>query len=164
EYIPATVQVIVNKRLKYACKACESTMKSIRREKSKPIVDEMQAWLTTNVNRVPKKMPIGEAIQYAIKQWPHLVNYLEDGRLEIDNNRSERAVKPFVIGRKNWLFSGNHHGAIAGANIFSLIETAKIHGLNPHYYLRHIFTYLPQAQTLEQWEALLPWNCKGGVG
>lgn len=139
------------------------TIKSIRLENAKPILDEMHAWLTINANKVPPKMPIGDAIHYAIKQWPHLLHYMEDGRLEIDNNRSERAVKPFVIGRKNWLFAGNHHGAIAGANLFSLIETAKIHGLNPYNYLRHVFTNLPKAETLEQLEALLPWNCKSVV-
>ena len=87
--------------------------------------------------------------------------YLDDGRLEIDNNRSERAVKPFVIGRKNWLFAGNHHGAIAGANLLSLIETAKIHGLNPYNYLQYLFTKFPNAKTLEQLEGLLPYHCKG---
>lgn len=89
--------------------------------------------------------------------------YLEDGRLEIDNNRTERAVKPFVVGRKNWLFAGNHRGAIASANLYSLIETAKAHGLNPYDYLRHVFTHLPNAKTLEQLETLLPFNCKGVV-
>jgi len=88
------------------------------------------------------------------------MHYLDDGRLEIDNNRSERLMKPFAVGRKNWLFAGNQQGARASANLLSLIETAKAHELNPYHYLRHLFTHLPAAKTLEQIEALLPYNCK----
>ena len=140
--------------------ASPELIKVLRQEKARPIIEEMQQWLQTHALKVPPKSPIGDAIHYALKQWPHFLHYLEDGRLEIDNNRSERAVKPFVIGRKNWLFAGNHQGAIAGANLLSLIETAKIHGLNPYHYLRYIFTHLPRAKTLEQLEALLPYHCK----
>ncbi|MFN7096631.1 MAG: IS66 family transposase, partial [Gammaproteobacteria bacterium] len=143
--------------------ASTSVVMAARHEKAKPIIDEMYDWLLTHSTKAPVKSPIGDAIHYALKQWPHFLHYLGDGRLEIDNNRSERAIKPFVIGRKNWLFAGNHHGAIAGANIMSLIETAKIHGLNPYEYLRHVFTHLPFAQTLEQLEALLPYRCKSVV-
>lgn len=135
-------------------------IKSTRLEKAAPILNDMHDWLQVQNMKVPAKSPIGEAIHYTLKQWPHLLHYLDDGRLEIDNNRSERAIKPFVIGRKNWLFAGNHHGAIAGANLMSLIETAKAHGLNPYDYLRHVFTHLPHAHTLEQLEALLPYHCK----
>lgn len=145
-------------------KASADIIKTTRLEQAQPSLNEMHHWLQTHRNKVPPKSPIGEAIHYALKQWPHLLHYLEDGRLEIDNNRSERAIKPFVIGRKNWLFAGNHHGAIAGANLMSLIETAKAHGLNPYDYLRHLFTHLPNAHTLEQLEALLPYRCKGAVG
>lgn len=134
-------------------------VKAVRQEKSKPILDAMHIFLLQNVNKVPKKMPIGEAIQYALNQWPHLQHYLEDGRLAIDNNLSERAIKPFVIGRKNWLFAGNVRGAIAGAHIFTLIETAKLHKKNPYDYLCHVLTCLPTADTLEKLEALLPWHC-----
>ncbi len=138
--------------------ASSDTIKQQRHEKAKPIMDEMLLWLQTQSTRTPPKSPIGEAIGYALKQWRHFTNYLNDGRLEIDNNRSERAVKPFVIGRKHWLFAGNHHGAIAGANLMSLIETAKVHGLNPYDYLRYVFTHLPNAHSLEQLEGLLPWG------
>ncbi len=121
----------------------------------------MHGWLQAHSLKISPKSPIGEAIGYAHKQWPHFLHYLDNGRLEIDNNRSERAVKPFVIGGKNWLFAGNHHGAIAGANLLSLIETAKIHGFNPYDFLRYLFTHLPHAKTFEQLEALLPYHCKG---
>jgi len=141
--------------------ASPEIVKAKRQEKAKPIALEMGEWLQTHAARTSNKTPIGDALHYALKQWPHFMLYLDDGRLEIDNNRSERAIKPFVIGRKNWLFAGNHHGAIASANILSLIETAKVHGHNPYDYLRHVFTYLPHAKTLEQLDALLPWHCKG---
>lgn len=142
-------------------KASFDIIKTTRLAKAVPLLNDMHDWLQIHSVKVPVKSPIGEAIQYALNQWSHLLHYLDDGRLEIDNNRSERAIKPFVIGRKNWLFAGNHHGAIAGANLMSLIETAKAHGLNPYDYLRHVFTHLPHAHTLEQLEALLPYQCKG---
>jgi len=86
------------------------------------------------------------------------VRYLEDGRWPIDNNPAENAIRPFVIGRKNWLFSATPKGADASANLYSLIETAKANGLEPSVYLAIVFTELPQADTLEAIEALLPWN------
>ncbi|MBY0544662.1 MAG: IS66 family transposase [Gammaproteobacteria bacterium] len=141
--------------------ASPEPIKTIRHEKARPIIEQMHAWLQMHSLKSPPKSPMGEAISYTLKQWHHFLHYLDDGRLEIDNNRSERAVKPFVIGRKTWLFAGNHLGAIAGANLLSLIETAKIHELNPYDYLRYLFTHLPHAKTLEQLEALLPYHCKG---
>jgi transposase len=99
-------------------------------------------------------------------QWPHLTRYVEDGRYPIDNNAAENAIRPFVVGRKHWLFSASQAGATASANLYSLIETAKANGIEPYAYLRRVFTDLPNAQSVEQIEALLPWNVnvKGGVG
>lgn len=84
------------------------------------------------------------------------------GLYPIDNNAAERAIRPFTIGRKNWLFSASRAGAKASANLYSLIETAKANGLNPYDYLQHLFNELSQAQTLEQIEAILPWNVPPG--
>ncbi len=84
--------------------------------------------------------------------------YLEDGRLSIDNNATENAIRPFVLGRKNWLFSATPEGAEASATLFSLLETAKANGHEPYSYIRFIFEKLPYAETLEEYEALLPWN------
>lgn len=86
--------------------------------------------------------------------------YLEDGRLEISNNRSERAIKPFAVGRKNWLFSDSAAGAQAAANIFSLIETCKAHDVNLYDWLRDTLTKIPSCESLEQFEALTPWVFK----
>lgn len=237
EYIPAKVQVIVNVRKTYACKACEDTIKTApvlpaiipksiatpsllshiavakyddhqplyrrkffaitqavkteglahqamayitelyaiestlreqeadhqaiyqaRQAHAKPIALTMGAWLKANITKVPQKSPIGAAMQYALNCWPNFTRYLDDGRLHIDNNLSERAIKPFVIGRKNWMFCGNTRGAIASANLFSLIETTKAHGHHPYNYLNHVFTLLPLAKTPEQLQALLPYH------
>ena len=104
------------------------------------------------------KSPIGQAIIYALNQWPKLINYIEDGRCDIDNNRSERAIKPFVMGRKNWLFSHSMKGVEASQIIYSLIETAKAHKLQPYDYLRFILEKMPYAIKLSDVEKLLPYN------
>ena len=94
------------------------------------------------------------------EQWPYLTRYLEDGRLELSNNRAERSIKPFVMGRKNWLFANTTGGAQASAVIYSLIETAKVNGLDPYRYLLWVLQNAPQlSQTDEAWpESLLPAN------
>ncbi len=129
-----------------------------RQEHAAPLLDVFHRWLEENSRRVPPQSPIGKAITYALNQWRYLLNYLKDGRLEIDNNRSERGIKPFVIGRKNWLFMGNYQGAKAAANLFSLIESAKANGFNPFDYLKHVFEKLPSCKTLEDFEALMPFK------
>ena len=105
---------------------------------------------------MPPSSATGKALNYLHNEWDKLVRYLEDGRLEIDNNGAENAIRPFVLGRKNWLFSDSVKGVKASANLYSLIETAKANGLEPYAYLRHLFTELPKAQTVEAIEALLP--------
>ena len=106
---------------------------------------------------LPKGL-LGKALAYLDKNWNKLTVYVQDGRLNIDNNPAENAIRPFVIGRKNWLFSASVKGAKASANLYSLIETAKANGLEPYAYLQHISTPLPAAKSLEEIEALLPWN------
>ncbi|WP_348637041.1 transposase [Methylomonas sp. UP202] len=93
---------------------------------------------------------------YLGKQWASLTVYCEDGRLDIDNNATERAIRPFVIGRNNWIFSDTVGGAKASTNLYSLIETAKLNGLEPYRHLQPIFTEPPKAQTLADIEKLLP--------
>ena len=103
----------------------------------------------------------GKALHYLLEQWPKLIRYLQDSRLSIDNNATERAIRPFVIGRRNWLFADTPRGAGASANLYSLIETAKANGIEPYPYLRHIFKELRAARTVEQLEALLPFERDG---
>ena len=114
--------------------------------------------MTPCLPEVPPQSATGKALYYLHNEWSKLTGYLNDGRLEIDNNRAENAIRPFVVGRKNWLFSGSVRGVKASANLYSLIETAKANGLEPYAYLRRVFTELPQANTVEDIEALLPGN------
>lgn len=101
---------------------------------------------------------------YLNNQWPKLIRYTENGAWPIDNNLAENCIRPFVIGRKNWLFAATAEGAKASANLYSLVETAKANDLEPSAYLKNIFTLLPQAKTVDDVEALLPWNINKAVG
>lgn len=131
-----------------------------RLEQARPILDELYAWLMSTLPQVPPETATGKALNYLHREWTKLIRYLDDGRYEIDNNRAENAIRPFVIGRKNWLFSDSVRGVKASANLYSLIETAKANGLEPYGYLRRVFTELPRAKTVEAVEALLPGNIK----
>jgi len=128
----------------------------IRQERSRPIVDQIRDWLNESVGSVPPKSLTGKALGYLDKQWPKLVRYLEDGRIRMDTNLVENAIRPFVIGRKNWMFADTVRGAEASANLYTVIETAKANGIEPYAYLRHVFAELPKATKLENIEALLP--------
>ena len=105
-----------------------------------------------------QKSKLGKAVNYLIEEEPYLRRYIEDGRLEIDNNRAERSIKPFVIGRKNWLFANTPSGAKASATAFSIIKTAKENDLDPYEYLRYVFTKAPNLQENESIDILLPRN------
>jgi len=123
-----------------------------------PILDDLQTWLEKSLAEVPPSTLTGKALAYLHGQWSKLVGYLDDGRLAIDNNACERAIRPFVIGRRNWLFSDTPNGAHASANLYSIIETAKANGHEPYRYLRFLFTELPKASSPEQIATLLPFN------
>jgi len=127
-----------------------------RQAEAKPIIEKMHKWLQKSLTHSPPQSKLGEALIYLNNQWPRLVCYLEDGRYPVDNNLAENSIRPFTIGRKNWLFSNSQAGAKASANLYSLVETAKANQLNPYEYLREIFTRLPNAETVEDIEALLP--------
>jgi transposase len=129
-----------------------------RQKHARPILDEIRSWLDDVLPQVAPSSAAGRALSYLNNEWEHLTRYLDDGRLEIDNNGAENAIRPFVLGRKNWLFSASVKGVKASANLYSLIETAKANGLEPYGYLRHVFTELPRAETVEAIEALLPGN------
>ena len=129
-----------------------------RQQQARPVLDELRAWLDEALLQVPPTSATGKALNYLNREWGKLIRYLDDGRLEIDNNGAENAIRPFVVGRKNWLFSDSVKGVKASANLYSLIETAKANGLEPYAYLRYLFTELPKAETVEAIEALLPGN------
>jgi transposase len=130
----------------------------IRQQQAKPITDKLRQWLEKSLPTVPPQTAIGKALHYLHNQWDRLVRYLDDGAYPIDNNRAENAIRPFTVGRKNWLFSNSQAGAKASANLYSLIETAKANSLNPYEYLKLVFKELPNAQSVEAIEKLLPWH------
>jgi transposase len=131
----------------------------LRQEGSKPILEKFKSFLDELKPKVPPKNALGAAIDYALSNWTAINVYLEDGRLNIDNNPIENKIRPFALGRRNWLFMGNPRGATAAATIFSLIESAKANGLEGYYYLRHILTRLPYCKSKEELRALLPHYC-----
>lgn len=130
----------------------------LRQEKARPVWDELRAWLDRNRNATPPQTLTGKAIGYLADEWPKLTRCLDDGRIKVSNVLCENAIRPFVVGRKAWLFSDTPAGAHASAKLYSIIETAKAAELEPFAYLRLIFEKLPQARTLADVEALLPWN------
>jgi hypothetical protein len=131
-----------------------------RQVRSRPVLDAFRAWLKTQKTQVLPKSSFGQAINYCLSQWDKLIAFLQDGRLELDNNRSERSIKPFVIGRKNWLFANTPRGARASAITYSIIETAKENGLNPFQYLSYLFEKLPNLNPKDSnaLDQLLPWS------
>jgi transposase len=134
----------------------------LRHERSRPVMEAMRDWLDEALPRIAPQSLTGKALAYLHRQWPKLVRVLDDGRIPLDTNLVENAIRPFVVGRKGWLFADTVRGAQASANLYSLIETAKANGLEPYAYLRLVFTELPRATTLEHIEALLPWNADRG--
>jgi transposase len=138
--------------------ALTETIYEYRQQHAKPVLKEFKQWLDENSLHIRPKSPLGEAFGYALNQWGKLTRYIDDGRLEMDNGESERKIKPFVIGRKNWLFCHSVAGAKAAEIIYSIIETAKHHHVEPYSYLRYVLTQLPYATTEADVEALLPFN------
>ena len=129
-----------------------------RQTRSRAVLDELRGWLDRVLPTVPPSAALGQALGYLHRQWPRLIRYIERGDLPIDNNPAENAIRPFVVGRKGWLFSDTQAGARASALIYSLVETAKANGLEPYLWLRNVLQALPTATTVEDFEALLPWN------
>ena len=127
---------------------------------SLPAIEALHAWLEKTQPEVTPKSALGTALAYLQKYWTRLVRYTERGDLPIDNNRCENAIRPFVVGRKAWLFSDTPAGATASAVIYSLVQTAKANGLEPYAWLRRVMRDLPKAKTVDEVEALLPWNLK----
>ena len=123
-----------------------------------PVLAQLRRWLDETLPSVPPKTALGQALAYLHAYWPRLIRYTERGDLPIDNNPAENAIRPFVVGRKAWLFSDTPGGAHASALIYSLIETTKANGLEPYTWLRRVLRKLPAAKTADEFEALLPWN------
>jgi transposase len=127
-----------------------------RKEKVMPILKSFKKWLELKVLQIPPSTLLGKAVNYTLKEWEKLQKYLDSPFLTPDTNLVENSIRPFVLGRKNWMFSGSPQGAHASATLFSLIETAKANGLEPYRYLKYIFTKLPTATTQDDYRSLTP--------
>jgi transposase len=130
----------------------------LRQEKSRPLVEKFKGWLDEVYPTLLPQSPLGKAVNYCIKLWPGLTRFLDDGRLEVDNNLTEQEIKPFVIARKNFLFSSSVDGAHALCMHMSLIRTAKAHGLDPYHYYVKLLKRIPHCKIVADYEKLLPWN------
>lgn len=164
---PGMVQMALSKIAKLY--AIEKQIKSlsveqrylIRQEKSKPLLDDFKIWCEKSSLQTVKDSKLGVAVNYVLNQWKYLTHYLEEGHLQIDNNTAEQHIKPFVIGRKNWVMNQTPRGANASAVLYSLVQTAKENNLEPFAFLKHILTEIPklgrhyEKQELDQF---LPWN------
>ena len=129
-----------------------------RKERAEPILDKFKTWLDKRIGEVPPSLLLGKALHYTVGQWDKMTAYLESPYLTPDNNACENAIRPFVLGRKNWLFNKSPEGAKSSCGMYSLIETARQNGLVPLDYLVMLFERCPTAQYPEDWEKLLPWN------
>lgn len=129
-----------------------------RQTHSVPVLADIESLLVANMHAVLPKSLLGQALHYLASQWNKLRRYVEDGRYSIDNNAQENAIRPFCVGRRNWLFADTVAGANASANLYSLLQTCQVNGIDGYRYLRALFTALPKAQTADDYAALLPWR------
>lgn len=130
---------------------------TVRQERSGPLLDELHAWLSVTLRTVSVKSPLAGAIHYALVRWRALTRYRDDGRIEIDNNSAERAIRPVVLGRRNYLFAGSDAGGERAANLYSLIGTAMLNAMDPYLYLRHVLERVGE-HPINRIDELLPWH------
>jgi len=131
--------------------------RSVRNARARPLLDSMHLWLETSLATLSRKSETAAAIHYALTLWPAMVCYVDDGRIEIDNSAAERALRGVAVGRRNYLFAGSDRGGERAAVFYTLIESAKLNGLDPEAYLRHLLTHIAE-HPICRIEELLPWN------
>ena len=130
----------------------------MRNARSRPLVERLKPWLEVQLTRIPMRSALAEAIRYALTRWPALCRFLEDGRVELDNNTVERAIRPVALGRKNHLFAGSDGGADRWAIVASLIATAKLNNVEPYAYLKDVLERITKGHPARDLDTLLPWN------
>jgi hypothetical protein len=133
-------------------------LKQLRQDRSMQVIAEIEALLLRHLHSVLPGSLLGKALHYATSQWPKLTRFVEDGNYPLDNNVCENAIRPFCVGRRNWLFSDTVGGANASANLYSLLQTCMANGIDGYQYLRELLVALPCAKTVDDYEALLPWR------
>jgi hypothetical protein len=131
--------------------------RSVRHDQSRPIIDDLRAWLDTTLAKLPRRSRTAEAIRYALKLWSGLTVFLDDGRVEIDSNIVERSIRPIALSRKNALFAGSDQGGVHWGVIASLIETCKLNAVDPQAYLASTLTRLVNRHPARQIDQLMPW-------
>jgi transposase len=129
-----------------------------RRALSQPILGDIEKLLLAHVHTVLPKSVLGQALHYLARQWPKLIRFVDDGCYSLDNNVQENAIRPFCVGRRNWLFADTVDGAQASANLYSLLQTCVVNGIDAWRYLRALLVALPAATTVDDYAALLPWR------
>lgn len=132
---------------------------AIRQQKTKPKVDAFQSWAEAKLARIPGKSDLAKAFRYGLSRWLSFTLFLEDGRVAIDNNAAERGMRPIGVGRRNWLFAGSDTGGETLARAMTVIETAKMNGLDPHAYLTDVLSRIHDHK-INRLDELLPWNWK----
>lgn len=156
-----TISDIYHQEKIFKEKALSKTqLREARQTNIKPLLDKIENLMLQAQPKVPSLCLLGKAIAYGLNQWRYILNYLECPDLTPDNNAAENAIRPFVVGRKNWLFSGSPRGADASALFYSMIESAKANGLNPQKYLETVLEKIPFAKTPADYDALMPWAMK----
>jgi transposase len=131
---------------------------SARNTQSRPFIEAMKPWLETQLGRIPGRGGLADAIRYTLSRWPALCHFLDDGRIELDNNSVERAIRPVALGRKNHLFAGSDGGAERWATVCSLVASAKLNDVEPFTYLRDILQRMTEGHPMSRIDELLPWN------
>jgi hypothetical protein len=129
-----------------------------RQASSRPLIDDLERWLRATLDTLSRKSDTAAAILYALKLWPALLRYCDDGAIEIDNSAAERALRGVAIGHRNYLFAGADSGGERAAAIYSLIGTAKLNGIDPEAWLRHVLTHIAD-HPVNRVDEFLPWNC-----
>jgi hypothetical protein len=163
EQLPARFIELIGKLYKVEADARRDNLDATalhqqRQLHSAPVLDQIQVLALQHLHGVLPGSLLGKALHYVTAQWPKLARYVDDGRYPIDNNACENAIRPFVVGRRNWLFSDTVAGANASANLYSLLQTCLANGIDGYQYLKALLIALPKAKTVEDYAALLPWH------
>ena len=133
------------------------TRREVRQQRARPLLESLREWLEATLSKIMQKSDVASAIRYALAHWSALTRYADDGRIEVDNNAAERALRAVAIGRKNYLFVGSNEGGNRAAAMYTLIGTAKLNGLDPEAYLRHVLERIAD-HPINRIADLLPWN------